>query len=535
MNQSSNVEQPSARQYTHNEILIVISGLMLGMLLAALDQTIVATALTTIVSELHGSSHLSWVVTAYMLSSTAAAPLYGKVGDLYGRKRLFLFAIIVFLVGSMLCGISQNIEQLIAFRAIQGFGAGGLFTLSMAIVGDIVPARERGRYQGYFGAVFGLSSVIGPLLGGFLTDSWSWRWVFYINIPLGAIAVTFIAFKLHLPKHRTEHRIDYLGALFLTTGVVAFLLGLVWGGGHASSTTSVNGQTVQIPFTGYPWGSFEIIGLFITAVLFFSLFIAQELRHEEPIIPMGLFRDQVFSISVAMSFITGAAMFGAIVYIPQFMQVIKGISPTDSGLLMIPMTIGIVTTSILSGRYVSKHGRYRKFPIIGTLVIAIGFGLLSTITIDINQALLSIYMVIIGAGIGCFMQIPVIAVQNSVAVRNLGSATAALLFFRTLGGSVGTAIFGVIVNNQLRSELPKYVGQASNLVNLDRLQHGIIERYGPVIAHGVYASYTHALHIAFLLGVPMALLAFVFSLFLPHKPLQTQTMARDKPELEVQE
>ncbi len=523
--------ESAPRQYTHSEILLVITGLLLGMSLAALDNTIVATALTTIVADLNGSSHLSWVVTAYMLSSTAAAPLYGKVGDLYGRKTIFLFSIVLFLFGSVLCGMSQSMMQLIAFRAIQGFGAGGLFTLSMSIVGDIVPVRERGRYQGYFGAVFGLSSVIGPLLGGFLTDSWNWRWVFYINLPVGALAIAFITLKLHLPKHRTAHRIDYLGAALLTSAVVAFLLAIVWGGGHPSEHIVVGGQTFVTPFTGYPWSSVEIIGLFVASALLFGLFVWQETRHPEPIIPLKLFGDRVFSVSIALSLITGAGMFGAIVYLPQFLQVVKGFSPTESGLLMIPMTIGIVSMSIYSGRYVSKHGRYKRLPIIGTLLIALGFALTSTMSVNINQTLLSLYMMIIGAGIGFFMQIPVIAVQNSVEAKHMGAATASVLFFRTLGGSIGTAIFGVIVNNRIRHELPKFLDAADvHRVNLDRLQHNIVAHYGPHISSGVYHAYTNALQVAFLLGVPLALFACAIAFFLPERPLRSQLTHNSRSE-----
>lgn len=509
------------REYSHSEILVVLTGLMLGMFLGALDQTIVATALTTIVAELHGSSHLSWVVTAYLLASTASAPLYGKIGDLYGRKKVFLFSITVFLLGSVLCGLSQNIGQLVAFRAVQGIGAGGLFTLALAIVGDIVPLRERGKYQGYFGAVFGLSSVIGPLLGGFLTDKWNWRWVFYINIPLGLLAVTFVTLKLHLPKHRTDHRVDYLGAALLTGAVVTFLLGVVWGGGHPSQRVMVGNQTMETSFTGFAWGSVQILSLFGSAFVLFALFVYQETRHAEPILPLELFRDRVFSVSVLMSFITGAAMFGAIVYLPQFLQVVRGFTPTESGLLMIPMTIGILSSSIFSGRYVSSHGRYKLFPILGTLIIAGGFGALATLQVNQNQVLLSIYMIVIGIGVGCFMQIPVIAVQNSVDARHLGAATAAVLFFRTLGASVGTAIFGVIVNNRLRDELQQSIGNLAGIVNLDRLQHSIIEHYGPVIAHAVYASYTQALKFAFLMGIPLSITAFVIAFFLPEKPIRS--------------
>lgn len=513
-------EKPGITPLSHNEIMIVISGLMMAMLLAALDQTIVSTALTKIVSELNGSTHLSWVVTAYLITSTASAPLYGKIGDLYGRKRIFLAAICIFLIGSGLCGAAANLPQLIAFRALQGIGAGGLFSLAIAIIGDIVSPRERGRYQGYFGAVFGLSSVVGPLLGGWLTESLSWRWVFYVNLPLGVIALAMVSTSLKLPTRRTEHRIDYLGAALLTAGVCAVLLALVWGGGHPANATH--------GFSGYPWASVEIIGLLVGGLALFGIFTLQESRHAEPILPLELFKDKIFTTGVLLSFVAGAAMFGAVVYIPQYQQIVKGFSPTESGLLMIPMTIGVVAGAVSSGRIISKRGRYKFFPVAGTLILSIGFAFLSTLDATTNQALLSVFMVVIGVGIGFFMQTVTLAVQNSVDFKHLGAATSATIFFRTLGGCFGTAALGSILNTKLRSGTVHNLGaDKAATVDLDRLEHGLlINSYGTEVAHKVFAAYANAVHWVFVACIPLAVVGFILSVILPEQHLRETARAQ---------
>ena len=335
-------------QAEHRRILVILGALMLGMFLAALDQTIVATALPTIAGDLHGLNHLSWVVTAYILTSTISTPLWGKLGDLYGRKKLFQAAIVIFLVGSALSGLSQNMAQLIGFRALQGVGAGGLMVGAQAIIGDIVSPRQRGRYMGYFGAVFGLSSVIGPLAGGFITQHLSWRWVFYINLPIGAVALAVIAVVLHLPRQRTHHAIDYLGTALLGAGVTAIILLTTWGG------------------TTYAWGSATIISLAVAAVVFVALFCWAEARAAEPIIPLGLFRNSVFTVSNSIGFIVGFAMFGAIIYIPLYLQTVHAATPTSSGLQLLPLVCGMLVTFTISGRLVTKWGRYKIFPVIGT-------------------------------------------------------------------------------------------------------------------------------------------------------------------------
>ncbi|MGH8936425.1 MAG: MDR family MFS transporter, partial [Acidimicrobiia bacterium] len=420
---------------TRRQILLVFSGLMLGMLLAALDQTIVATALPTIVGELGGLDHLSWVVTAYLLASTATAPLYGKISDLYGRKRVFQFAIVAFLAGSVLAGLSTSMTQLIAFRGIQGLGAGGLLVLTLTIIGDILSPRERGRYQGYMGSVFAVASVAGPLLGGFFVDHLTWRWVFYINLPIGIVALFVVSTVLDLPFRRVQHRIDYAGAAFLMAGVTALLLVTVWGGSQ------------------YSWGSLEILGLVLASLVFLGLFVLQERRAEEPILPLRLFRNRTFTLTGLAGFIIGTAMFGAIVFLPLFLQVVTGVTATNSGLLLLPLMLGLITTSIAIGRLVTRTGRYKRYPVVGSLVTTMGLFLLSRMDASTGRLSAGAFMLIVGLGLGMVMQVLVVAVQNAVEQRDLGVATSSSSFFRSLGGAVGTALFGAIMSARLTSSL----------------------------------------------------------------------------------
>ena len=401
---------------------------MAGVLLAALDQSIVGTALPTIVSDLGGLDKLAWVVTAYLLTATASTPLWGKISDLYGRRHIFQAAILVFLAGSVLCGLSQNLPQLIAFRAIQGIGGGGLMSLAFSIIGDIIPPRERGRYQGYFGAVFGVASVAGPLLGGWFTDGPGWRWIFYVNLPVGIAALVITSMSLKLPTVRREHTIDYLGAALIVASVSSLLLYLDWAGKE------------------YGWFAAGPLALLIAAVAMAVLFVIVEQRAAEPIIPLRLFRNAVFAVGNLYGFLAGVAMFGAIIFLPFYLQAVMGMSPTQSGLAMLPAVFGILTTSIISGRLITRTGRYKIFPILGAAILIIALLMLSRLQVGTPYWQLALFELAFGAGLGMTMQTIVTAVQNAVEYRDLGTATSATTFFRQMGGTIGAAVFGAILD-----------------------------------------------------------------------------------------
>ncbi|WP_329131382.1 MFS transporter [Streptomyces sp. NBC_01476] len=494
-------------------VRIAIGALALGLLLAALDQTIVSTALPTIVSELGGINHLSWVVTAYLLASTAATPLWGKLGDMYGRKRLFQTVIVLFLIGSALCGISQNMPELIAFRALQGLGGGGLIALSMAIVGDIVPPRDRGRYQGVFGAVFGASSVLGPLLGGVFTEQLSWRWVFYINIPIGIVALAVIAAVLHIPVRRTAHRIDYAGMAVVAAAATCLVL-----------VTSLGGTT-------WAWSSPGIIGLAVAGVVLVAAFVMIERRAEEPVLPPRLFTVRTFVLCAAMSFIIGFAMFGALTYLPTFLQIVHGYSPTLSGVHMIPMVVGLLISSTGSGQIVSRTGHYKVFPIAGTAVTIVGLLLLHQL--DENTAVwtMSLFFLVFGLGLGLVMQVLILAVQNSVGYEDLGSATSGTTFFRSIGASFGVSIFGTVFAHQLSEKLGSALRGRTLPPGVDpgRLQADptAIARLPEAIRAPVRHAFSTSITTVFLWAVPVAAAGFVLAWFLKEQPLRGSVTVPD--------
>ena len=506
------------RPLSQRQLRIVFGGLMLGMLLAALDQTIVATALPTIVGDLGGLNHLSWVVTAYLLTSTAVTPLWGKLSDLYGRRGTFQAAIVIFLAGSVLSGLSQNMGELIAFRALQGLGGGGLMALAMAIVGDLVSPRERGRYQGWFGAVFALASVSGPLLGGYFTDQLSWRWIFYVNLPLGAAALAVTSVVLRIPFRRLRRRVDYLGSVLLVAAVSCVVTATTWGG------------------TTFPWGSAQIIGLAAAAVTLLALFVAWEARASEPILPLHLFRNPIFTVASGITLLLGLALFGAVVYLPEYLQVVRGASAIDSGLQLTPLTLGIVVASAGSGRLISRSGRYKVFPIVGAVLLTVGFWLLTHIKVGTSTAMLSGWMLVVGLGIGCIMQVAVLAVQNAVAYQDLGSATSATVFFRLLGGSLGTALFGAVLLNRLQHNLtvllPTGTGGGARL-NLGSLQ-GAPQRLralpGPLL-HALLEAFARSYQAVYRWAIPFAVATLLLALWLREAPLRTTThVGRDKEE-----
>src|SRR3954453_1352900 len=484
--------------------LLTFSGLLLAMLLASLDQTIVSTALPTIVGDLGGIDQLSWVVTAYLLAATVTIPLWGRVSDLYGRKRLFQAAILVFLLGSALSGAAQSLGELIAFRALQGLGAGGLMTLAMAIVADIVSPRERGRYQGHIQMVFVLASVAGPLLGGLFADHLSWRWVFYVNLPIGAAALATITYALDLPVQSARARIDYLGAALLAGGIGSVLLVTTWGGRQ------------------YPWGSPEIVGLGAVAVGLLIAFVAQERRASEPLLPLRLFREPVFNVVSLVLFLTTFAFFAAIVFMPPLLQGVMGASATSSGLLLLPLLLATTITTAVVGRIITRTGRYKVFPAAGLAFLAAGLFLFAQMDADTSRTTASVFMVVFGLGFGMVSQILVLAIQNAVDRRDIGIPPASANLFRALGGAVGVAVFGAVFASGL---------DGSRGIDADRLQAGpeAIKSLPAAAQHAVTHAVADSLQTVFLMAAPIALLGALAVLFLREVPLRGPGQSREKP------
>jgi EmrB/QacA subfamily drug resistance transporter len=527
----------SGTTFTHRQILLIIAGLMSGMFLAALDMTIVSTSIRTIADDLSGLSVQAWVTTSYLITSTIATPLYGKLSDLYGRRRFFILAISLFVIGSALCAMATSMYQLAAFRAFQGLGAGGLFSLALAIIGDIVPPRERARYQGYFLAVFGTSSVLGPVVGGFFAGQETllgisgWRWVFLINVPIGMAALAIVARVLHIPHVRRDHKIDYPGAVLLTTAVVPLLIvaeqGRIWG-----------------------WASDGAIACYVIGILGIAGFIWAERRiGDDALLPLRLFKGRTFAIGSLLNLLIGMGMFGGIAAIPLYMQIVKGYSPTEAGLLMLPMMIGIMSGSVISGQFIARTGRYKIFPVLGSVLLVVGMGMLSTLDAYTALGWIDLYALIFGLGLGLNMQTLVLAVQNAVPPQDMGVATGSVTFFRQMGGTLGTAVFlsvlfgtvgnkiaevaarnGADIGAALRD--PAVASDPANAPAVELFRNGasaggglddssFIAGLDPRLARPFLEGFAASIDLVFLLGTAVFAVALVVVLFLPEEPLRT--------------
>jgi EmrB/QacA subfamily drug resistance transporter len=520
------VKETAALPARRREVMVVLPGLMLAMVLAMLDNMIVGTAMPRIVGELGGLTHLSWVVTAYVLGATVSTPIWGKIGDLYGRKNIFLASIVIFMIGSVLCGMagsemlggpSGGMMQLIAFRAFQGLGAGGLMVNAMAIIGDLVPPRERGQYQGIMAAVMSLAMIAGPLVGGFITDHLDWRWAFYVNLPIGFVALALLAIKLKLPRYRTEHRIDWLGAALLSVGITALVLITTWGGND------------------YGWNSPQILGLVALAVVTLALFIPVERRAAEPIMPLNVFRDRNFSLISGVGFLLGFAMFGAINFLPLFQQTVQGATATNSGLLLLPMMAASMVVSLFVGRAITQTGKYKIYPVLGGAIMAIGMWLLSLMDVHTPAWQTGVFIAVLGLGMGFLMQTTMLIAQNSVEQKDLGVASSASTFFRSIGGSFGVSLFGAIFNNRLTANLESKLGAAG-----EQLASGGAQ-FNPAALHelpsgvriGFLESLADSISGVFWWAILFAVLVPLLAAFIKEVPLRGGTESAKEAEAQV--
>ena len=486
---------------SHKQIMLVLPGLLMAMMLAMLDQLIVGTALPRIVGDLGGVAHLSWVVTAYVLASTITTPFYGKLGDMYGRKMFFIAAIIIFLVGSALSGLSTSMTELITFRAIQGLGAGGLMVGAMATLGEIVPPRERGRYMSYFIVVMMFATIAGPLVGGWITSAFSWRWIFYINLPIGGIGLVYMITTLKLPTRRVEHRIDYLGGALLGVVSTAIILVATWGG------------------TEYRWASAPVLTLIALAVVGLVAFLAVERRAAEPMLPLHVFKNRNFSVTMIMTFFVGIGMFGAMTFLPLYQQTVQGASPTVSGLLLTPMMVGSALTSVIAGQAVTRTGRYKIFPIAGGLIMAVGMLLLSRLGVTTTRLETSLDYVVLGLGLGFLMQMVSLIAQNSVELRDMGVASSARMFFQQMGGSLGVAAFGALFASRLNSAMSGAGGKFH--ASGGSLDPATVNSLPAAVRHDVFYGIAHAVQGVFVWVTPAAVIVFALALLIKEVPLRS--------------
>jgi len=493
------------------EVLIILPGLLLAIMLAMLDQLVVSTALPRIVGDLGGVTHLSWVVTSYVLASTVTTPLYGKLGDLYGRKRWLMIAIVIFLAGSALSGLAHSMDQLIAFRALQGLGAGGLLTGAIATIGDMVSPRERGQYMGYIMGVMTLAMVAGPLVGGYITDNLSWRWIFYINMPIGGLALVYLAATMHMSRRRVEHKIDYAGAATLAIAATSIILMTTWGG------------------TQYAWGSVQVIGLAALAIVGTAAFLAIEARAAEPILPLQVFRNRNFSLAIAMSFLLGLVLFGALTFLPLYQQTVQHLSATQSGLMLIPMMLGSTVTALIAGQVTTKTGRYKALPIIGAGVMTAGMYLLTGIGLHTSLLTIGIYFAVIGLGMGFLMQITTLVAQNSVAPQEMGVASSSRTFFQQIGGSIGVAAFGAVFARRLVGSLTAHLPGAHLSVKGAQLNPATVNHLPPLVRADFFVAITHAVTGVFWLVVPAAAGVFVLAWLIKEVPLRGRAPVAEQP------